>query len=125
MSSAFEVVESTSMEDHELASGGFPAPESRRKNCWEFMACGQEPGGARAAEEGVCPAALPSAAGKDGRNRGSFGGRSCWAVRATLCSPRTAPNESKAQRLLRCFECGAFKQIQEEEGLGFELGLGK
>lgn len=29
----------------------------RRQNCWEFKKCGREPGGAKASELGVCPAA--------------------------------------------------------------------
>jgi len=31
--------------------------KDKKKNCWEFMKCGREPGGVNAIELGVCRAA--------------------------------------------------------------------
>ena len=54
-----------------------------RKNCWEVMKCGRQPGGEKVGEFGVCPAAEPSEF--DGTNRGTYGGRFCWAIAGTFC----------------------------------------
>lgn len=51
-------------------------------NCWEYMACGRQPGGTQAAALGVCQAATLSLA--DGVNGGVNGGRVCWAVSGTI-----------------------------------------
>jgi hypothetical protein len=40
----------------------------RPTNCWEHMQCGREPGGVKAAELGICPAAVDDAF--DGINTG-------------------------------------------------------
>ena len=56
----------------------------KKKNCWEYMQCGREPGGRNAPEAGGCPAAVDTT--HDGINSGCCGGRFCWAVAGTLCS---------------------------------------
>ncbi len=45
----------------------------KKINCWEFMKCGREPGGARASELGTCVAATDSSYG--GINAGKNAGR--------------------------------------------------
>ena len=59
-------------------------------NCWEFIKCGREKGGTKAAEQGVCPA-YPDH------------GTQCVNVAETLCG-------GKAQgtfeiKLLECMSC--------------------
>lgn len=85
-----------------------------KKNCWEFMLCGREQGGDRAAELGVCPVALSNP--YDNVNRGRYAGRFCWAVKATSSNKRTY-----AENLLNCFNCEFQKLVQEEEGRQFVL----
>ncbi|MFO7971262.1 MAG: hypothetical protein R6U40_05875 [Desulfobacterales bacterium] len=47
------------------------------------MKCGREPGGIKADEFGICPAADDISF--DGINSGICGGRICWAVAGTFC----------------------------------------
>ena len=54
-----------------------------KQNCWEFKSCGRQPGGAKTAELGLCPAATEPRL--NGVNSGRNGGRSCWAMTGTLC----------------------------------------
>ena len=56
--------------------------DSSTLNCWEFMHCGREPGGVRADDLGVCPAAADGR--MDGVNAGRNGGRICWVVAGTF-----------------------------------------
>ncbi len=84
-----------------------------RQNCWEYKQCGRQPGGAKAKELGVCPAATDASA--DGLNRGQKGGRICWAVGGTLCGGKI--QGSGAQKLGSCMSCGFYKRVMEEEGL--------
>jgi hypothetical protein len=43
-----------------------------KMNCWELKKCGREPGGAKTAEYGVCPAA--ESTDSNGVNSGKNGG---------------------------------------------------
>jgi hypothetical protein len=83
-----------------------------RRNCWEFKQCGREPGGERAAELGVCPAALDASA--DELNGGKNGGRLCWAIGGTLCGGKV--QGEFAQKVLSCLSCDFHKLVREEEG---------
>ncbi len=47
----------------------------KKINCWKYKKCGQEPGGNKVYELGVCPAATNSTA--NGINGGKNGGRIC------------------------------------------------
>ena len=51
---------------------------SEKQNCWEFMKCGRERGGAKEQELGVCPAVTDVSS--HGLNDGENGGRICWAI---------------------------------------------
>jgi hypothetical protein len=95
-----------------LARAGSIAPP-RRTNCWEIVECGREPGGERAALEGVCPAATDKEA--DGVNSGTNGGRVCWAISGTFCGRQA--NGSEAVRLVSCLNCDFFTKVLREEGL--------
>ena len=47
-------------------------------NCWEFKKCGRQPGGAKAAELGVCPATVSAVL--NGAHGGQNAGRACWVI---------------------------------------------
>jgi eukaryotic-like serine/threonine-protein kinase len=82
-------------------------------NCWDVMACGREPGGKRALESGVCPAAIDTTF--DGIHSGKCGGRICWAVAGTLCGD--CKQGSFAEKRSSCLECDFFQMVQGEEGV--------
>ncbi|MCP4684016.1 MAG: hypothetical protein GY867_01085 [bacterium] len=81
------------------------------KNCWEVKNCGREPGGAKASELGVCPAATDKSV--NGLNGGKNGGRTCWYIAGTFCGGLV--QGSMAQKLSNCMECEFFKQVAREE----------
>ncbi len=87
-------------------------------NCWEFAKCGREAGGARAAELGVCAAALDAAT--EGINGGKCGGRVCWAVTGTLCGGK--PQGTFARKFANCLlDCAFFKTVMRDEKKALEL----
>ena len=88
-----------------------------RKNCWEVKKCGRQPGGEKVGEYRVCPAAEPSE--YDGTNRGTYGGRFCWAIVGTLCDG--TPQGTFARKFMNCLDCEFLKQVNEEEGRNFVL----
>jgi hypothetical protein len=85
---------------------------SGKQNCWEFKKCGREPGGSKASELGVCPAAED--ASSDGLNEGSKGGRICWAISGTLCGGEV--QGSFAHKEMNCMSCDFYKLVQKEQG---------
>jgi len=89
----------------------------KRKNCWEVLKCGRQPGGENAEKLGVCPAALPSE--YDGINRGERSGRFCWAIAGTYCNGEL--QGTFAKKLMNCINCEFFKQVNEDEGRNFVL----
>ena len=84
-------------------------------NCWEFKKCGREPGGAKVAELGVCPAAQEKIF--DGIFGGRNSGRACWVVAGTFCKGEV--QGTFAQKFKNCAKCEFFRRVQEEEGEGF------
>jgi|GEM_PF-1594276 len=80
-------------------------------NCWEHKKCGRQPGGAKVAEFGVCPAA--QAAPLEGLNRGKKGGRGCWAVPGTFCGGKI--QGSFTQKMAHCMKCDFFQRVRSEE----------
>lgn len=87
-------------------------------NCWVFKKCGREPGGSKAHEFGVCPAASETLA--DGLNHGKNGGRSCWAIAGTLCNGQM--QGAFAQKIGNCTKCDFYRQVvREEPGGGVKL----
>jgi hypothetical protein len=83
-----------------------------KKNCWEFKQCGREPGGAKAAELGVCAAAVDTRV--DGIHGGSNGGRACWALAGTLCGG--VVQGTFAAKVANCLKCEFYSLVQREEG---------
>jgi hypothetical protein len=88
----------------------------RGANCWEFKECGREPGGQRARELGVCPAAIAPLA--QGVNRGANGGRACWVVAGTLCGGKV--QGTFASKLSDCMACDFYQLVAREEGADFK-----
>ncbi len=82
-----------------------------RANCWDFMQCGREPSGAKASELGVCPAAIDSSV--NGINKGSEGGRICWAIAGTLCGGKT--QGEFAEKIGNCVGCAFYSKVLNEE----------
>ena len=88
----------------------------KRKNCWEVIKCGREPGG-KNEELGVCPAAIPGE--HDGINSGKFGGRFCWNLAGTFCKGEITG--AIAKKIQNCFECPFLQMVRDEEGEKFIL----
>jgi hypothetical protein len=86
-----------------------------KRNCWEILQCGAEPGGAQVSARGVCPAATD--AELDRLNGGANGGRMCWAVSGTYCHGEI--QGTAARKELTCRFCDAYRAIKEEEGQEF------
>ncbi len=86
-------------------------------NCWEYRRCGREPGGARARETGVCPAAEFAPA--DGYLGGRNAGRACAFVTGTFCEgvfQGTYRDKSK-----NCWDCAFYRALREEHGAAFSM----
>ena len=81
------------------------------KNCWEVKNCGRQPGGAKVAALGVCPAATDTRL--NGANGVKNGGRACWVLAGTLCGG--AVQGSFASKIANCSNCEHFKGVQREE----------
>jgi hypothetical protein len=83
-----------------------------RLNCWEFKKCGREPGGEKAEELGVCPAAVEDS--YDGINLGKNAGRICWAVAGTCCGGEV--HGTFAEKRKSCVTCDFYRNVQKQEG---------
>ncbi len=81
-------------------------------NCWESKKCGRQPGGAKSAELGVCPAAAEQAL--TGMNDGTNGGRVCWYIAGTLCGGQV--QGTFATKLANCSQCEFYRSVTKEEG---------
>jgi hypothetical protein len=91
--------------------------KKRRPNCWEFKQCGREPGGVRAEQLGICPAA--TAPEFSGVNRGENAGRYCWRVAGTFCEGKV--EGSFAGGLMSCSLCEFYKSVQDTERGNLQL----
>jgi hypothetical protein len=103
--------------------------EEARRNCWEIKACGLEPGGHRVEECGVCSVAQSGFDGDPatpGPNHGKGAGRTCWTVEDSFCQRNTGLGEQTGlARFMVCKNCVVFREVCEQEGTGFDLGLGR
>ncbi len=79
----------------------------KKQNCWEYNQCGREPEGAKAADLGVCPAAVDTTF--SGINSGTSGGRICWAIAGTFCGKRVSG--AIAQKLGNCKKCEFYQRV--------------
>lgn len=90
-----------------------------KKNCWEVMKCGREPGGKNARELGVCPAATDERL--EGVHAGKKAGRACWVIAGTFCEG--AVQGTFAQKYKDCTACAFYRQVRMEEGAGYQTSL--
>jgi hypothetical protein len=81
-------------------------------NCWEAKECGRQPGGFKAHQLGICPAAVETRV--HGMNGGINGGRTCWPFSGTLCDD--AAHGPLSSKLGACMKCFFYNQVQAEEG---------
>lgn len=93
--------------------------EKRKKNCWEVLQCGRQPGGNEVGHLGVCPAAKLGEI--DGINHGKRAGRICWAVSGTFCGGEVQGDF--AAKRVSCLTCKFFEQVQTEEEVDFQFLL--
>ncbi|MDP2839876.1 MAG: HD domain-containing phosphohydrolase, partial [Syntrophales bacterium] len=77
--------------------------ENPRQNCWEFMKCGREVGGAKAQELGVCPA-YPDH------------GKHCARIVGTLCGGEV--QASFARKFGNCWKCPFYRSRHYERMFG-------
>jgi len=80
-------------------------------NCWEFKKCGRQPGGAKVAELGVCPAT--TAGLLDGMHGGQNAGRACWVIAGSLCGGKI--QGTYAAKLSNCWRCEFMNKVKQEE----------
>lgn len=92
-----------------------------KKNCWEIKKCGREPGGVKAAEFGICPAADERRA--DGIHEGKNGGRCCWVIAGTLCKGAEAQGSYLEKFCSDCHNCEFYSIVKREEEPRFKIGL--
>ncbi len=90
-----------------------------KKNCWEVMLCGREPGGKNVKERGVCPAATEEQL--EGVHGGSKAGRACWVVAGTFCEDEV--QGTFAQKYRSCTDCPFYRQVMQEEGTLYQTSL--
>ncbi len=83
----------------------------KKFNCWQFKQCGREPGGDKADELGICPAAADRS--YNGINRGLNAGRICWAVAGTFCGGEV--QGKFADKRKTCIRCDFYKQVRSQE----------
>ena len=87
-----------------------------KENCWEFKGCGRQPGGDKAEEFGICPAAVETRV--DGVNRGEKGGRACWAITGTFCGGKV--QGTFAAKFENCETCDFYAVVRQEEFPNFQ-----
>jgi protein phosphatase len=86
--------------------------KSDKQNCWEYMKCGREPGGAKARKLGLCPAAADTTF--NGFNQGINAGRLCWLVAGTFCGGTV--QGTYADKCVSCRQCEFYQKVHGEEG---------
>ena len=85
-----------------------------KKNCWEYMDCGREPGGSACESKGVCAASVEAAL--DGIHGGLNGGRACWVAAGVLSD---GPEEGTFVPASLCVFCPFYDHVIKEEGSSF------
>lgn len=90
---------------------------SPKQNCWEFKKCGREPGGARVAELGICPAATEDRL--HGTHDGTNAGRACWVVAGTYCGGQI--QGTFAKKFGNCATCEFYQNVVKSEYPRFVL----
>jgi hypothetical protein len=90
-----------------------------KRNCWEVMGCGREPGGGNVKGLGECPAATDERL--EGVHGGKKAGRACWVIAGTFCSGDV--QGTFAQKYGDCTSCEFFRQVRSEEGKEYKTAL--
>jgi len=90
-----------------------------KKNCWEVMECGREPGGKNVKRRGVCPAATDERL--NGLHGGKNAGRACWVIAGTFCEGKV--QGTFAQKYQDCTQCDFFRQVKMAEGSDYQTSL--
>jgi len=83
-----------------------------KKNCWEYMGCGQRSGRKRSQGCTQCP--VPEMTNYDGINGGKNGGRICWLITGTLCDEDV--QLTFAHKFDTCRKCDFYWTVREEAG---------
>ena len=83
-------------------------------NCWEFMQCGREPGGANTYERGVCQ--VTTCEKLDGVHNGKNGGRCCWIFFSIFSCGAGNPKNLK-EHIATCRQCAFYILLHESEEL--------
>ena len=86
-----------------------------KKNCWEIMKCGREPGMVDGEAHITCPAAHEYRL--NGMHGGINAGRACWVVPGTVCHGET--QGIFATKVQACLECPFYQRVLSEEGSVF------
>jgi hypothetical protein len=81
-------------------------------NCWQYMSCGREPGGAHTDLFGVCPASTDNRL--DGVHGGKNAGRACWAIAGSFTKDGDEMALAGGHR--DCAACDFYNAVQQEEG---------
>ena len=82
----------------------------KKKNCWEHMMCGRQPGGHTAQDAGVCPVSVHEEL--NGVHDGENAGRACWAIDDSLCPELLRGAEKKFSG---CWKCDFYHSVKSEE----------
>ncbi len=90
-----------------------------KKNCWEVMCCGREPGGTKAKELGICPVTTDRRL--HGTHGGKNAGRACWVIAGTFCEDKV--QGTFAQKYQDCTACEFYRMVLKEEGTGHQSSL--
>ena len=91
--------------------------DKKKRNCWECMKCGRNPGGSKVHRLGACPATTDGR--YDGINGGRNGGRCCWAIVGTLCDGDI--QGTFAHKFEDCLKCPFYLEVERQEGRFFIL----
>jgi len=81
-------------------------------NCWQYMSCGREAGGAHTVPFGVCPASTDNRL--DGVHGGKSAGRACWVIAGSFTKEGDAMALAGGHR--DCAACNFHTAVQQEEG---------
>ena len=81
-------------------------------NCWQYMSCGREPGGAHTDRFGVCPVSTDNRL--DGVHGGKNAGRACWVVGGSFMKEAGGMAPLSGHR--DCRECDFYNAVHFEEG---------
>jgi hypothetical protein len=90
-----------------------------KKNCWEAMGCGREPGGKNVKKLGTCPAATDERLNE--LHGGKNAGRACWVLAGTFCEGKV--QGTFAQKYQNCTQCEFFREVKIEEGSDYKTSL--